>query len=95
MAPTMPQRAPGLRGAVAFRLKRLVRRVTYWYVEPRMEAQREIDAEVARFATDTCAELDAAQQEIERLVALVGRLHLQVAELAKQGEQVNRIGQSP
>ena len=86
MAPTVPAQLPGVRGKTVFLLKRLIRRITYWYVEPRMEAQREIDAELARFATDASAQMHAATLEIERLATLVDRLQLQIAEVSARRE---------
>ena len=55
-------------------IKKLVRRATHWYVEPRWTAQREFDAETARFATEsvltarrTYLELRDARYEIDAL----------------------------
>jgi len=91
MAPTHAQPRSGLRGRVVFRMQVLVRRLTYWYVEPRMEAQREIDAELARFATETAAALDAALREIDRLADLTDRLQRQLA-ATSQGGRTTREG---
>jgi 2-polyprenyl-3-methyl-5-hydroxy-6-metoxy-1,4-benzoquinol methylase len=66
--------ARGPRGIVGRFVKRVVRRLTHWYVEPRFAAQREIDAELARFATEsvlairqTHIELTNAKREIDLL----------------------------
>ena len=56
-------------------MKRAVRRLTSWYVEPRFAAQHEIDAELARFATESVRAIrqvhieltDAKQPEADRL----------------------------
>src|SRR5207342_1738730 len=49
---------PSARGWLAFNTKRTVRRLGSWYIEPRWHAQREIDAEIARFATDSAAAIE-------------------------------------
>ena len=92
MAPTYASPRPGLRGKVVFRMHRLIRRLTYWYVEPRMEAQREIDAELARFATDTSLALDSALREIERLGRLTDRLQRQISVPFHQNDQFPHEG---
>lgn len=55
------------RGRVAYFVKRVVRRLTSWYVEPRWAAQHEIDAEAARFATDAAAVLAALEARVSQL----------------------------
>lgn len=61
------QRGPGRAGRGIAITKRIVRRLTAWYVEPRWEVQREVNAEAARFATDSTDALRALQSEIENL----------------------------
>lgn len=41
----------GLRGSVAGTVKRLMRKLTSWYVEPRLELQQAFDAEAIEFAS--------------------------------------------
>ena len=69
----------GLRGRVSRLTKKVVRRSTAWNVEPRFEAQREFDAEVARFATDTIETIRLLREQIEDLQLanerLLRRLH--------------------
>ena len=69
----------GLRGRASRFTKRVVRRSTAWNVEPRFEAQREFDAEVARFATDTVDTIRLLREQIEDLQLanerLLRRLH--------------------
>jgi hypothetical protein len=75
------EQAPGVRGGAAFFVKRFVRRTTSWYVEPRWAAQHEIDAEVARFATDCMAAITSLEARVEELElqnhALQRRLRMQ------------------
>lgn len=68
-----------LRGRLGHEVRRISRRLVGWYVEPRLVAQREIDAELARFATDTAAALHQMQSEIERLGSVIERLHRDLA----------------
>jgi hypothetical protein len=60
-------------------MKRIIRRLTSWYVEPRWAAQREFDAETARFATDATDAIRSLRREIEELQftneRLLRRLH--------------------
>ncbi len=50
-----------------------------WNVEPRFEAQREFDAEIARFATDTVETIRLLRDQIDDLQlaneGLLRRLH--------------------
>jgi hypothetical protein len=73
------ERGPGLSGRGVETTKRIVRRLTAWYVEPRWEVQREVNAEAARFATDSTDALRTLQGEIENLQytneQLLRRLH--------------------
>lgn len=53
-------RAPGLRGRLAYEIKRTVRRFTSWYVEPRWMLQQAVNDEVTRL-------LDATERTIAQL----------------------------
>ena len=73
VAPGIPA-ARGPRGVGQRFVRRAVRRLTSWYVEPRFAAQHEIDAELARFATESVLairqvhiELTDAKREISLL----------------------------
>lgn len=65
---------PGPRGAAAGLVKRSVRRLTDWNSEPRWSAQHEIDAELARFASDTAAAIERLEAEVEHLHEWIARL---------------------
>jgi hypothetical protein len=61
---------PRLRGLA----KRVVRRVTWWYIEPRWVVQRSIDEEAARMARSTVTVLSGLHQDLteaRREVALL------------------------
>lgn len=64
-------------------MKRVVQRATGWYIEPRWGAQREIDAELARFATDSVRAIDDLRQEIERLQTSVSIAHRRLHDLQR------------
>jgi hypothetical protein len=66
-APPILEAHAGVRGLVAFNLKRVVRKLGAWYVEPRWQAQREIDAELARFASDSVAAIERLERDVEHL----------------------------
>lgn len=91
--------ARGPRGFGQRFVKRVVRRLTHWYVEPRFAAQHEIDAEIARFATDsvlairrTHVELTEAKREIDLLKRELHQSRKAAAQLAEtatlDGERV-------
>jgi hypothetical protein len=56
---------PGKRSRLIAR--RIVRKLTWWYVEPRWVVQRGIDEEVGRFATSAATELAAMRREVSML----------------------------
>ena len=66
--------AQGVRGKARRLVKRATHKATRWYVEQRWDAQHELDAEIARFATDAVLatrrsylELRDAREEIDAL----------------------------
>jgi hypothetical protein len=66
-APPQIDSRPGPRGRAATFTKRVVRRLTWWYVEPRWTGQREFDAVTARFASVSADALDDLRNEIQQL----------------------------
>jgi len=69
-----PERGRGLRGMASLLVRKVVARLTHWYMEPRWTAQHEIDAELARFATECVGELAAARAELSSMRARVDEL---------------------
>ena len=58
---------PGLRGRAAYTTKRVVRRLTAWYVEPVRTSQQNLSAETVTFANDTTEAIRMLRREIEDL----------------------------
>ena len=73
--------------------KRFVRKATFWYVEPRWEAQREVNASAARFATQALltakrlqGQLDDAERQSAQLMSSQARLTRTMAALESEIE---------
>ncbi len=66
------EKGPGIRGRVSFFIKRVIRRLSWWYVEPRFNEIRAISEDLQRSVVFLRKELELAQREIAQ-VAL--RLH--------------------
>jgi hypothetical protein len=56
------EKGEGIQGHLVLFIKRIVRRFTYWYVEPRWQAQSIIDKELADFALDTTEAIESIRQ---------------------------------
>lgn len=86
--------ARGMRGRVGRIFKRVIRRLTSWYVEPRWGIQQEFDVrgmEFSRHAIGAFARLDAELEELRRQNV---RLRLQiVAEIERHNRQRREVGE--
>jgi 2-polyprenyl-3-methyl-5-hydroxy-6-metoxy-1,4-benzoquinol methylase len=86
--------AKGIRGRVGRIFKRVVRRLTSWYVEPRWVVQNELDVrnmEFSRQVIGAFARLDAELEELQRQNV---RLRLQiVAEIERHNRQRKEVGE--
>ena len=71
----------GARGWFVFNIKRTIRKATRWYVEPRWIAEKEYDAELARFATDLAVQIEALVRRVAQLEEWNGRLLRQVRQV--------------
>lgn len=87
VAPPTVISAAGARGRVAFNIKRVVRKLSAWYVEPRFQAQREIDAEIARFASESITAIGRLEHDVEQLQLWNDRLQreLRVVRAGQEG----------
>lgn len=54
-------RGPGLKGALAYPVKRLLRPFLRWYVEPALVEQRQFNASVLRLIDELAERTDAAE----------------------------------
>lgn len=61
------EKGPGLRGSVAFFLKRVIRRLSRWYVEPRFNEVRSLLEDQQRTVIFLRKELDNMHREMSQL----------------------------
>ena len=66
------ERGPGLRGRVAFFVKRVIRRLSRWYVEPRFNEIQSMFEDQQRTIHFLRKEIDLTYRELSQLVV---RLH--------------------
>lgn len=66
------EKSPGIRGQVAFFVKRVIRRLSRWYVEPRFDEIRAISEDLQRSVVFLRQELELTQREIAQVTF---RLH--------------------
>ncbi len=79
----------GARGGSGSLVKRTVRRLTSWYVEPRFQVQEQIDAQVVEFASEAYNALVRLEEEIAELRRQNVRTKLEVV---AAGERIRRQG---
>lgn len=87
MHPPDLARSQGFKGRFGALVKRFVRRLTSWYVEPRWQQQQEIDAQAIQFASMAFNTLHRIDAELDDLRRQNARLRLQTVGLR---ELVNR-----
>ena len=73
-----------LREWLGFNVKRVVRKLAAWYVEPRWNAQHEIDAELARFASTSSAAIQRLEHEVAHLHEWNMRLQRELVEMRRE-----------
>jgi hypothetical protein len=61
------ERGPGLRGRIAFFVKRVIRRLSWWYVEPRFNELRALHEDLQRSNIFLRKELDILHREMSQL----------------------------
>lgn len=61
------EKGPGLRGSVAFFVKRVIRRLSWWYIEPRINEIRSLLEDQQRTAIFLRKELDNMHREMSQL----------------------------
>ena len=78
---------PEVGGGSGSLVKRTVRRLTSWYVEPRLQVQEQIDAQAVDFASETYNALVRIEEEVEELRRQNVRTRLEVV---AAGERIRR-----
>lgn len=61
------EKGPGLRGAISFFMKRVIRRLSRWYVEPRFNEIRSLLEDEKRTVIFLRKELDNMHREMSQL----------------------------
>jgi O-antigen chain-terminating methyltransferase len=86
--------AKGVRGRIGRVFKKMVRRLTSWYVEPRWVAQSEFDARGIDFSRQVIGAVARIDGELEELRRQNVRLRMQiVAEIERHSRQRREIGE--
>ena len=87
----------GLRGRATRFIKRVVRKLTAWYIEPRWSAQIEFDAATAWAATEAAnaighmaAELDRVGESVQRIERLLDRVSTTEDQLGRDVKALER-----
>jgi 2-polyprenyl-3-methyl-5-hydroxy-6-metoxy-1,4-benzoquinol methylase len=87
--------ATGLRGRIGRFFKRVVRRLTGWYVEPRWAIQGEFDVREMEFARHVITHLGRVDAELEELQRQNVRLKLQlVAEIERHNRHRKEVAET-
>lgn len=86
--------AKGVRGRVGRIFKRVVRRLTSWYVEPRWVVQNDLDARGIEFSRQVIGAVARIDSELEELRRQNVRLRMQmVAEIERHNRQRREVGE--
>ena len=72
-APRIEQ-GPGIRGFIAFFVKRIVRRLTRWFVEPRFNEVRSLIEDQQRTIHFLRKEIDLTYRELSQMVVRIHQL---------------------
>jgi 2-polyprenyl-3-methyl-5-hydroxy-6-metoxy-1,4-benzoquinol methylase len=93
--------ATGLRGRTGRLFKRVIRRLTSWYVEPRWIIQKDFDHRSIEFSRQVIADFDVTNRHLQRVDAELEELRRQnvrlklqiVAEIERHGRHRREIGE--
>ena len=66
------EKGPGIRGQVIFFVKRVIRRLSRWYVEPRFDEIRSVSEDLQRSVVFLRKELELSQRQMAQVTL---RLH--------------------
>lgn len=81
-------RGPGVRGALAHPVKRTLRRLIRWYVEPLARDQRVFNEATLKLVDELHERLDDARRETEALERRAGGSEQTAAELSREAEEL-------
>ena len=79
----------GPKGRVGRLVKKLVRRLTSWYVEPRWLVQEQLDAQAIDFSAEAYNSIWRIENELERLRQQNARLRLEAVATAERLRQID------
>lgn len=85
-SPVQLGRAPGVRGHLAFQVKRVVHKLIGWYVHASGAAQKEFDAELARLASDTSTTIATLERRVAHLEDWNDQLLRRLRRLERDGD---------
>jgi hypothetical protein len=66
------EKGPGIRGQVVFFVKRVIRRLSRWYIEPRFDEIRSVSEDLQRSVVFLRKELELTQRQMAQIAL---RLH--------------------
>ena len=66
------EKGPGIRGKVVFFVKRVIRRLSRWYIEPRFDDIRSVSEDLQRSVVFLRKELELTQRQMAQIAL---RLH--------------------
>ena len=66
------EKGPGIRGQVVFFVKRVIRRLSRWYIEPRFDEIRSVSEDLQRSVVFLRKELEITQRQMAQIAL---RLH--------------------
>lgn len=66
------EKGPGIRGQVVFFVKRVIRRLSRWYIEPRFDEIRSVSEDLQRTVVFLRKELELSQRQMAQIAL---RLH--------------------
>lgn len=87
-----PIQSEGIKGKISCAFKRLVRRLTFWFVEPCMIQQTEYNSANNVFSEEVSNELNILRSRLENIDSLekqVNEMKIQLAELYNVAENMN------
>ncbi len=82
--------SPGTRGLVGSVVKRVVRRMTSWYVEPRWILQQQFDSQGVEFSAQAYNSIYRIDTELDELRRQIARLKMQLVTVSETNNRMRR-----